>query len=228
MSLRGLLLVLAATSLWGTLGPVERIALREGVTPLGVSLARGILASGLVGLTALRRRPDALRPALREIPACLGCGIFGVAGLYTLSNVAFVTIPVGLATLLFYTAPFWALLGERLLGKERLTLRRCAAFGLGLGGVWLSVGGVAGIRSGRIDPAGLLCAAGGGLSYAVYLLIGRHGIGREDPFKMYVQTFFWGTGVLALLAWGTGDLSAIRGVAGGALPPCSGSGSSPP
>ena len=197
-----------ATCLWGTLGPLGRIAFENGATPASISLVRGLVACGLVGGWAFFRRPEALRFRRSEIPELAAYGLFGMALLYVGYNLAVVRIPVGVAVLLFYTSPLWVILGTVLLRKERLTPLRGLALLLGLGGVWFAVGGRSAL-SGHLDLLGVLGALASGASYAVYVLGGRYGLGRREPFRMFLQAFLWGTGALLVYGVFSGGAAAL-------------------
>ena len=58
----GIAMVLCSAAFFGTLGPVERIAMAAGVTPAGVSVVRAVFGAVVVSCYALRRNPRALTP----------------------------------------------------------------------------------------------------------------------------------------------------------------------
>ena len=203
--------VVLAACLWGTLGPMGRLAYENGATPATISLVRGLVACGLVGGWAFLRCPSALRFRREEVPELAAYGLFGMALLYVGYNLAVVRIPVGVAVLLFYTSPLWVILGTVLLRKERLTPLRGLALLLGLGGVWFAVGGRSAL-SGHLDLLGVLGALASGASYAVYVLGGRYGLGRTEPFRMFLQAFLWGTGALLVYGAAFGGAKVLASV----------------
>ena len=196
-------MVLAAF-FFGTLGPVERAVFAYGVTPAGVSVVRAVVAAAVVAVFALFRQPSALIPGFRDAWKYALTGLSGVVFVYYLSNIAFVTIPIGLAVILFYTNPIWTVLGAAALGKERFTRLRFAALLAGFSGVWIAVGGIGENTGGDLNMTGVAAAVISGVGYSFYMLNSRYGTGRTDPFKTFVQMFLWGA--LMMLA-----IASIRG-----------------
>lgn len=189
----GLLFILIVTATGGSVGPVERLAFHEGLTPQAVTLVRFSVAFFILAFFCLLRHNDAVLPRKTDWYKHLLNGT-GLAVCYLGVNASMLRIPVGLAIVLFYTCPFWVTLGARLWGKETLTPLRLLALGIGFIGVCLAAGGIGPVR---FDILGIAYALLGGMGYAVYLLNGRYGVGHEDPFRTYVQAFGWA----ALLCW---------------------------
>lgn len=189
----GLLFVLAETIPGGATGPVERLAFAEGLNPQAVTLVRFSVAFFILAFFCLLRHNDAILPRKNDWYKHLLNGT-GLAVCYLGVNASILRIPVGLAIVLFYTCPFWVVLGDRFWGKEPLTPLRLSALALGFFGVCLATGGIGRVR---FDPAGIFYALVSGMGYAVYLLNGRYGVGHEDSFRTYVQAFGWAT----LLCW---------------------------
>ncbi|MEA3507583.1 MAG: EamA family transporter [Synergistota bacterium] len=81
---------------------------------------------------------SALVPGWKDLCKYVCAGLFGVVFVFYLSNIAFVTIPVGLTVILFYTNPFWTVMGATFLGYERFTLRRALALAAGF--AWVLLG----------------------------------------------------------------------------------------
>ncbi len=185
--------VILSALFFGSLGPAERVAFQYGVTPAGVSLARAVVGALVIGSYALFRDPAALVPGLRDSWKFALAGLFGVVFVYYLSNIAFVTIPVGLTVILFYTNPIWTALGAAAMGKEPFTRARVAALVAGLAGVWIAVGGTGGAKVGELDMTGVALAVVSGAGFSFYILNSRYGTGREMPFKTFVQMFLWGS-----------------------------------
>lgn len=198
-------MVLAAL-FFGTLGPVERIAFSYGVTPAGVSVVRAVAGAGVVFVYALLRQPRALVTGFRNAWKYALAGLFGVVFVYYLSNIAFVTIPIGLTVILFYTNPFWTVLGAAALGKERFTPIRFASLLAGFSGVWIAVGGIGENTSGDLNMAGVAAAVVSGVGYSLYMLNSRYGTGRTEPFKTFVQMFLWGAIMMLAIAFFRGEI----------------------
>jgi drug/metabolite transporter (DMT)-like permease len=210
-TLFGFFLVVLVGLFGGATGPIERFAFHSGLTPLSINAARLLLSTLLIGLYAAVARKEALLPGRKEMPWHLLNGAVGIGVTYVATNIAFVRIPVGLAMMLFYLAPFWVMIAARLFWKEPVAPLQGACLVLALAGTWIAVGGISGSRP---DAAGVFCAIAGGMGYACYILSGRYGIGRRDPFKTYIQAFIWGSVVVCGTAIATGEAKTLLHVAG--------------
>ncbi|MFP4482137.1 MAG: DMT family transporter [Thermovirgaceae bacterium] len=201
--LAGILMILCAAALFGSLGPAERVAFEAGVTPAGVSFVRAVFGAVAVGCYAFFKHPETLRPGGKDVWKHVFSGLTGIVFVYYLSNIAFVTIPVSLAVLLFYTNPFWTVIGATVLGKERLTPLRVTAMMAGFIGVWVAVGGP---KGGTFDFWGAFCAVASGIGYSLYMLNSRYGTGRRDPVRTFVQMFLWGAVLMTVITVFLGEI----------------------
>jgi DME family drug/metabolite transporter len=192
--------VLAAT-LWGMFGPVARLALRDGVSPLEIAMWRTLIATLLfavhVAMTSRRKaRPAEMagrghraahgraglprtRIALADLPGIAAFALSGVAALYAFLPLAVEAGGATLASVLLYTAPAWvALFSWGLLG-ERLTPRTLLALALTLCGIaGIALAGEAVARPSR---AALGWGLAAGLSYASLYLFGKYYFARYPP-----------------------------------------------
>jgi drug/metabolite transporter, DME family len=167
--LRGLALVATAAVLWGLLGPVARLALREGVEPLELGFWRAAIAGALCLVFSRARGAAPLRRV--DLPGVVAFGVVCVALFYASYFFAVELTGAALAAILLYTAPAWVALGGFLWYGERLTPRSVLAVALtllGVAAVSLDSGEVAGIHLG-----GIAWGLAAGLSYALYYLVGR-------------------------------------------------------
>lgn len=167
----GYLFVAVAALLWGLMGPVTRIALREGMDPLEVALWRALLAGGMFAVHAMVIRRT--RIARRDLPVVVAFGVVGVAGLLGCFSQAVQAGGAALTAILLYTAPVWVALFSTLLLGERMTGRKAAALALatgGVAGIALASGGGGGVR---LTAAGLGWGLASGLAYATYYLFGK-------------------------------------------------------
>jgi len=205
--LSGLAFALGAALLWGTAGPILRIIGTYGVDILTVNLIRygaSSIVLWIVTFTAARRRE---KPSWSWKNALF---ILGSAGMLTSSlglNVAFLRISVGLAMVLYYTAPCWVMLGTWFFSRRIATLYQIVAFLLAIAGVWKAVGGAR--LSGSFDLIGVAAALTGAVGYAFYVLNGHFGPGRGDSFGLFRRTFFAAAIMMLLLNIVTGNLGAL-------------------
>lgn len=190
----GYVFVAVAAVLWGLLGPVTRIALREGMGAVEVAFWRALLAAALFGVHALAIRR--VRLERRDVPSVVAFGVVGVAGLLACYSRAVETGGAALAAILLYTAPVWVallsalFLGERMTGRKLLALAIATA---GVAGIAASSGG-GGIR---LTPAALGWGLASGFAYALYYLFGKRYFDRYATATLFIYAL--PVGALAML-----------------------------
>jgi DME family drug/metabolite transporter len=147
-------LVLAGATLFGTLGPLSRLAYDAGLSPFAWVAWRA--AAGSIGLWAViatrrgaRSALDGLRAAPPSARRWLALAILAGAALNLSIFVAFQRTAIALALLAFYTYPAMVAVVSGLLGHERLDRTRVAALGLAI------VGMVAVVAGGLEPPSGI-------------------------------------------------------------------------
>jgi drug/metabolite transporter, DME family len=174
----GYLLVLLAACLWGLLGPVSRIALAEGITPLELAFWRSALGTVLFGAHAAAA--GRVRVARRDLPVVAGFGLVGVALFFGAYFRAIEAGGAALAAVLLYTAPLWVAVLAALFLAERITARKAAAVALAVGGVaGIALAGGAGPV--RLGPGAVAWGLVAGVAYATYYLFGKRYFDRYDP-----------------------------------------------
>jgi DME family drug/metabolite transporter len=186
-----------AALLWGTLGPVARLALADGVTPLELGFWRALVAGALFGAHALAR--GRARLARRDLPAVAAFALVGVALFYVSYFRAVRAGGAAVAAILLYTAPAWVALGSWAWLGERITRRTLAALALTLGGVALVSAG-SGAAAGPAAPLGGAALGWGllaGLAYASYYLFGKRYFARYDPPTIYMYALLLGALAIA-------------------------------
>jgi len=126
---RGYLFVLAAATLWASIGVFYKFLINDhGLQPLAAAALRGA-AGGLILLAALLILRVDLRVPRRSWPAMLTYGVFGVALFFIFYVNAINLTGVAMAAVLMYTSPAWvAVISWRWMG-ERLGRRGIAALG---------------------------------------------------------------------------------------------------
>ena len=203
----GVLSVFIAGALWGSGGVPVRISYVYGMNALTLATLRITLASLLMVMLAIARgRKDVLFLKKRELLPSFMSGLFGVAICFTAAAFAMGRIPIGLTFVLINTAPLWVMSLAWVFWQERVTRFQLLALLTGISGVWVAVGGV---RFQPYNVLGLLAGLGAGLGYAIYVLNGKHGMGRTDPFKAYVQMFLWGALCLWIMVFLSGNLGGM-------------------
>ncbi|MFZ2812872.1 MAG: EamA family transporter, partial [Thermovirgaceae bacterium] len=51
-----------------------------------------------------------------------------------------------------------------------------------------------------------------GAGFSFFILNGRYGTGREEPFKTFVQMFLWGSLMMGVIAFSRGEIPDLRGL----------------
>lgn len=193
-ALLGVLSVLVAATLFGTLGPVARSAYGAGMEPLAFATWRvGIAAVVLLAFLAGRILTGERLVSIRRLPLRERLGLVGGAvGLFAVNGaifVAFDRIAVALALLCFYLYPALVALTASALGWERLDRVRVGALVLAFGGVVLVLTGQLDPGSAlRLDVVGVLFALGAACFQVLYILSGRRGY-RHVPTEQAVTLF---------------------------------------
>ena len=129
-------------------------------------------------------------------PRMLVTGLL-TGGSFVLYSVSIVLTEVVTTILLFYLSPVWATVLGRLLLGERFTVSRLAALVLGLGGLWVVLGGESGLPLPR--NAGDWCALASGITWALGTLR-VHQDAAVSPIAHTAALFVGGTAVIAIIA----------------------------
>ena len=146
-------------ALWGLYWiPIRHLETR-GVGVVWTTL--GLFVVGLAIFAPILVRHPPARAAFT--PRMLATGLL-TGGSFVLYSVAIVLTEVVTAILLFYLSPVWATVLGRVLLGERLTGSRLLALALGLGGLWVVLGGESGVPLPR--NAGDWCALTAGVMWA--------------------------------------------------------------
>ena len=183
----GLAMVLAGSALFIVNAGVSRVALRAGVDPLALTTVR--VTGTFVALLAVAGvfRLEVLRPPTGRLGLLvLVHGLIGVAGLQWTYFVAIDRLPVGMALLLEYQAPILVALWARFVQREAVRRRMW----LGLALAWGGLVAATGIWHGaRFDLLGVAGGVGAAICFAVYFLVGEHGVGALDPLRVILWSF---------------------------------------
>ena len=178
----GVLIVLIAASLFGSLGPLSRFAYDAGMEPLafvGWRAAIGLLATvAFVGWRIARRGGRLTRFAALDGRARASLAIAALMG-FTLNLcmfIAFDRITVALALLGFYTYPVMVAIGNVALGREPLDRPRVVALALAVAGMLAVVASQLDPSAGiEFDLIGVGLALGAACSQAVFVIVSRSG-----------------------------------------------------
>jgi drug/metabolite transporter (DMT)-like permease len=212
----GVLIVLMAASLFGTLGPLSRFAYDTGMEPLafvGWRGAIGFLATAAFVWWRIAHRGERLtRPRDLDGRARASLAVAATMG-FTLNLgmfIAFDRITVALALLGFYTYPVMVAVGNVALRREPLDRSRVVA-------LCLAVAGMLAVVASQLDPSagitfdllGVGLALGAACSQAVFVILSRSGyraVPADQAMAVVLAVTVVSTVVLAIVTGATSTL----------------------
>lgn len=137
-ALRLWLSVLGVGLAWGSTGPLSKLAVSTGHSPIGITFWNTLIAAVLLtGVLILRRRRLPLDR--RYLVLFLVCGLLGTALPNSLSYTAYRHLPVGINVMLISLVPMMTLLVAWPMGLERPSPRRLIGLVLGAAAVAMIV-----------------------------------------------------------------------------------------
>jgi drug/metabolite transporter, DME family len=181
-------MVMAAASLWGTLGLFGKALLPTGVTPVELASVRSAVGfTSLAVWLVIVRRSIGIR--WRDLPFFAVYGALSVALFQYVYFAAIERTAISIAAALLYTAPAFVVVLARIFLAEALTATRLVALGMVLGGVLLVTGAVQTVTAGAA-PIPLAAAGFGlasGLTYGLYTLFGKTALRRALGIERWAR-----------------------------------------
>jgi drug/metabolite transporter (DMT)-like permease len=203
----GTALSIAAAALFGLGASVSKVALQAGLDPMRLTALRCTgTAIGLL-IVILVFRPSLLRVRRGDLPVLIVLGLTGAALVQFLFFTAIDRLPVGIALLLEFTAPFLIAVYSQVVLRHPADHRSWIAIVLGLGGlalvarIWTDTG---------LDPVGVAAGLGASACLAAFFMIGKGALQRHHPLTMSfwmfgVATVFWAVAA----PWWNFDFSSL-------------------
>ena len=186
----GYLMVMAAATLFAVNGTVSKVVLESGVTSLRLTQVRCAGAFVGLGLLVLATRPGSMRTTRRELAFLAVFGVCGVALVQLFYFAAIARLEIGVSLLIQYTAPLLVALWARFVFKEHVRRRVWLALALALVGLSVMVDVWGGVP---LNTAGVVLSFISAVTFAAYLLLAEHAVGRRDPVSLLVYGFFFAT-----------------------------------
>lgn len=209
---RGHVLVIIAAICFGINAGMSRIPMEAGLDS-GSFTALRLGGSFLLflAIALIFDRSALIPPRGRQLLLMIALGIFGVACVQWMYNMAITRLPLGFAVLLEYLAPVYVVLWVRFVQGIPVHRRVWPGIGLAIGGLAL-IGQIWG-PSGNLDPLGVLFAVLAGFSFAAYFLIGEnlttHETKAQSPLHVVVWSFGFGSIAMLLIQWPLESLDAL-------------------
>ncbi len=196
-----ILAVLAAASLWGTIGTAYALFDRHLATdPLTIVTLRAAMATAMLTCWLLARDRTAFAIAPRDVPHFAMYGIVSVTAFYVVLIYSFEQTSVAVGTLLLYLAPAFVVLSAALLFGDRLTGATVLALVAAFAGCLLIVEGY---RPAKLsgNALGIALGLGSALCYAGFTLIGKPLLARYRLSTVVFWYLFTGlTGLIVVQA----------------------------
>jgi len=184
--------ILAGAFLWGIIGFFVKNLYSAGFTPMQVVAARMLTAflGLLIWIFCKDRRALVIRPA--DCRYFVGTGVVSVMFFNYCLFRAIDESGVSIATILLYTAPFFAILFSRLLFGEALTKIKIAALVFSILGCAFVAGALPAFQ-GVLSLSGLGFGVGAGFFYALYSIFGKYALRKYNAMTISLYTFLFAT-----------------------------------
>ena len=177
--LRGVLLALTGTLLFGLNASTTKVVMQVGFTPEQMVGWRSFATTVLAGLVILVTKPSSLRITRKEIPLLLAFGLIGVAFLQLAYSYAVKLLPVGTALLIEYTAIVWVPLTAMVIYRTRAT----KSIWFGVASVLAGLVIVAGLWQTQLSPLGVLAGFAAAAFLTCYFLLGEKVQRTRDSYS---------------------------------------------
>jgi len=211
--LLGALAVVAAATIWATLGLFAKILYAEGVSFEALVAVRASVGWAAVLLFVLATGgAKRLRVSGRELASLVPLGLVGIGLFYLLYFYTVRESTVGTAAILLYSSPAFVVVLARLFLKEALNTAKVLALSLTIGGIFLVAGAYEPAQL-EVSPIVLLTGLLSGLTYGLYSIFGRPVAGRLGPSVILSYALFFGALLLVVAALPT--LGTLAGLPAG-------------
>ena len=204
----GVLAVVAAASIWGTLGLFAKILYAQGVSFESLVAVRSSIGWVAVMVFVLATGSmKSLRVSGRDLAFLVPLGLVGIGCFYLLYFFTVRESTVGTAAILLYSSPAFVVVLARLFLNEALNAAKVLALFLTAGGIFL-VAGAHNPSNLEVTPTVLLTGLLSGLTYGLYSIFGRPVTGHLRPSIILSYALFFGTSLLVVAAVPTLDTLA--------------------
>ncbi|WP_211232773.1 DMT family transporter [Desulfatirhabdium butyrativorans] len=167
----GYMWIISAALLWSLIGPLSKLAFREGLLPLEVAFWRAVFSWCLFALhAAISGQTHVNR---QDLPYLLVFGLSGVSLFYVAYQLAVQQGGAALASVLLYTAPAWVTIFARFFFDEAITRVKLLALVMTLSGVGaISLGGTS-LPGSAFSGSAVFWGLVSGFCYSLYYLFGK-------------------------------------------------------
>ena len=187
-SQKGVLFILAAGIMWGTIGIFVRSLNELGLEAMQIVFIRAIITAVVILAGVLIYDKSLLKIKLRDIWCFAGTAILSILFFYYFYFVTIEKASLAVAAVLLYTAPIFVMLMSVVLFKEKLNGKKITSCIMAFAGCAL----VAGILDGgnRLSGVALLTGLLSGFGYALYSIFSRFALNKGySSITITVYTF---------------------------------------
>jgi drug/metabolite transporter, DME family len=202
------LAIVAAASIWATLGLFAKILYAQGVSfesLVAVRASVGWVAAMIFVLATGKAK--SLRVSGRDLALLAPQGLVGIGLFYLFYFYTVRESTVGTAAILNYSSPAFVVVLAYLFLKERLNAAKVLALFMTAGGILL-VAGAYNPSNLDVTPTVLLTGLLSGLTYGLYSIFGRPLTGHLRPSIILSYVLFFGSLLLVVAALPTLDTLA--------------------
>jgi DME family drug/metabolite transporter len=204
----GVLAVVAAASIWATLGLFAKILYAQGVSFESLVAVRASVGWVAVMTFVLATgRAKSLRVPRRDLAFLAPLGLVGIGTFYLLYFYTVRESTVGTAAILLYSSPAFVVVLARLFLQEEMNAAKMLALLLTAGGIFLVAGAYDPSKL-EVTPPVLLTGLLSGLTYCLYSIFGRPVTGHLSPSILLSYALFFGSLLLVVAALPTLDTLA--------------------
>jgi len=187
-SKKGVLFIIAAGIMWGTIGIFVRSLNRLGLEAMQIVFIRALISAVVLLGGVLIYDRKLLKIKLRDIWCFAGTAILSILFFYYFYFVTIEKASLAVAAVLLYTAPIFVMLMSVVLFRERLTGKKLAACAMAFAGCALVAGIFDGVN--RLSAAALLTGLLSGFGYALYSIFSRVALNKGySSITITVYTF---------------------------------------
>ena len=206
--LLGALAVVAAASIWGTLGLFAKILYAQGVSFESLVAVRASVGwAAVLSFVLATGGASGLRVSGRDLAYLVLLGLVGIGCFYLLYFYTVRESTVGTAAILLYSSPAFVVVLARLFLQEALNAAKVLALSLTIGGIFL-VAGAYDPANLEVSPKVLLAGLLSGLTYGLYSIFGRPLARRLNASVILSYGLFFGASLLVVTALPTLDTLA--------------------
>ena len=180
--------------MWGSAFPLIKIALSE-VSPVTIGFLRFLVATPILVLYAYLKDGNGFRALFsKNLASLILMGLTGVMGYQVFQNIGVEYTSVTNSSIIISSNPIILTILSILLLKEKVNVTRALGIVIGFSGVLtIILTESQGLSTGSSNLIGDMLSLGGGLSWAVYSVVGKRSATLNNPTGLTGASMIFGT-----------------------------------